>query len=497
MQGLKFSFTIADPLLPDCPLIGCSTGFSELCGYESKDIVGRNCRFLVDPVPREQTDQSVRSLARQFSTAVGEGRTFRLPESERKPYMPECRPSDDGIFLMQLNARKDGSLFRNMFYLKSIDLDDHPYIIGLQTEVPEGASMVLYHEACRFLDDNMNAVEQEFAKDFWCSFAMRRQDDRDEDDGFIPGYVESPRMRCPEILQKKWTQEQGHKLQEAVDRVFGVAANLKGLEFSLTIADPMLDTCPLIGCSSGFGKLCGYEMDEIVGHNCKFLVDPVPKELVSNKVKRLARDFCISARTNATFKLSEEEREPWMPASRPSDDGLFCAQRNAKKDGTLFANMFYLRRVELDDRPYILGLQTELPAAAISFKQATGPTDKEDIARMEACHHACRVLDANMTKLEQVLASTFWYTGPMRRQDFCDSEDCYVGATYILDAPARAAQDPGDKPKAGSPKKSSSLASSLSNFFCCRSVSDTITREEAEEAQDSHVSLVSAECALK
>jgi glycosyltransferase involved in cell wall biosynthesis len=29
--------------------------------------------------------------------------------------------------------------------------------------------------------------------------------------------------------------------------------------------DPRLKGCPLIGCSSGFGSLCGYTMDDIVG----------------------------------------------------------------------------------------------------------------------------------------------------------------------------------------------------------------------------------------
>lgn len=43
--------------------------------------------------------------------------------------------------------REDGRLFRNMFYLRAVSLNDKQYIIGLQTEVPDGAAFEVYHEA--------------------------------------------------------------------------------------------------------------------------------------------------------------------------------------------------------------------------------------------------------------------------------------------------------------------------------------------------------------
>jgi len=517
LKGLQFSFTIADPTLPGCPLIGCSTGFGALCGYEMKDIVGRNCRVLVDPVPRDQVDDDVRRWAWEFSIAVGKGQSYQIPADERKPYMPASRPSDDGIFLMQMNARKDGTLFNNMFYLRAMELDDQQYIIGLQTEICEDSDYEVCHEACKLLDENMVEVEKLFSANFWCNFAMRRQEDRDPDDGFILAPLDQEDDQPgTELSGNRWTAEQGAKLQEAVDRVFGAAGgdSLKGLQFSITIADPTLEECPLIGCSTGFGKLCGYAMDEIVGRNCKFLVDPVPKELVNNKVRRLAKEFCIAARDGGEFRLPDEELEPWMPKARAADDGLFCAQRNARKDRSLFANMFYLRRVELDDRPYVLGLQTELPAAALSSQEANGPTDADDVARMEACYQACRLLDSNMANLEKVLTSMFWYTGPMRRQDPREPDDSYDGPTCVLDAPPREfSQEVSASPKqavvvveetvaspekavvketVASPKKavvkenvaasnSSVFKSLLSKFLCCQAPTATVVSDDIED----------------
>lgn len=40
------NFILTNPNLPDCPIIFASQGFLELTGYEGKDVIGKNCRFL-------------------------------------------------------------------------------------------------------------------------------------------------------------------------------------------------------------------------------------------------------------------------------------------------------------------------------------------------------------------------------------------------------------------------------------------------------------------
>eukprot|EP00747_Dinoflagellata_sp_TGD_P179612 gnl/TRDRNA2_/TRDRNA2_30677_c0_seq2.p1 gnl/TRDRNA2_/TRDRNA2_30677_c0~~gnl/TRDRNA2_/TRDRNA2_30677_c0_seq2.p1 ORF type:complete len:334 (-),score=56.21 gnl/TRDRNA2_/TRDRNA2_30677_c0_seq2:99-977(-) len=193
-------------------------------------------------------------------------------------------------------------------------------------------------------------------------------------------------------------------LQAAVDQVFGRdGGSIAGLSFSLTIADPFLEGCPLIGCSTGFMTLCGYEMEEITGRNCRFLVDPVPPELVDNKARLRAREFCEAIKDGVTYRVPEEEQELWMPTGTNGE--LFCVQMNARKDGSLFRNMFYLRVVRLDGSPYILGLQAEMPSE-----------EKRCSIIPEECQAACELLNTNMNKVEMVLAGTFWCDFPMRRQ---------------------------------------------------------------------------------
>mmetsp|Transcript_118061 Transcript_118061/g.345766 ORF Transcript_118061/g.345766 Transcript_118061/m.345766 type:complete len:228 (+) Transcript_118061:96-779(+) len=162
-----------------------------------------------------------------------------------------------------------------------------------------------------------------------------------------------------------WTVDKAHQLQETVDRIFGTSGDsLLGLSFSFTIADPMLDGCPLVGCSSGFGTLCGYTMEEIVGRNCRFLVDPVPPALIDTAMRRHAKDFCLAVKAGQDYWVPKSQHESWMPSGRPGDE-LFCVQKNARKDGTLFNNMFYLKVLSMggklgEEQPFIVGLQSDL-----------------------------------------------------------------------------------------------------------------------------------------
>lgn len=215
--------------------------------------------------------------------------------------------------------------------------------------------------------------------------------------------VEEPARFKPE----NWTTQKADELQATVDRVFGQGGDgLLGLHFSFTMADPTVDGCPLIGCSTGFGSLCGYTMEEIIGRNCRFLVDPVPDGLIDAAMRRHVRDFCQAVKLGQDYWVPENEREAWMPLNRPGDE-LFCVQRNARKDGSLFNNMFYLKVLELggelgEEKPYIVGLQSELPA---------GKADLADLCKNLS------LLDLNMEEVIKVVAANFFLSCSMRRQE--------------------------------------------------------------------------------
>lgn len=69
----------------------------------------RNCRFLIDPVPREQIDWTMRRHCKDFCEAVAKKQEYRVPREEHEDWMPTGRAGDE-LFCFQVNARKDGHL---------------------------------------------------------------------------------------------------------------------------------------------------------------------------------------------------------------------------------------------------------------------------------------------------------------------------------------------------------------------------------------------------
>jgi len=174
-------------------------------------------------------------------------------------------------------------------------------------------------------------------------------------------------------------------LQRTLDRIFSEGSKeAPSGSMSFTIADPLQEGCPLVGCSSGFRSLCGYELHEILGRNCRFLVDPVPPELVDDDVRLRARSFCeLAAQPRKRDKLEERPEE------------LLCVQVNARKCGALFRNMFYLRVVSIGDRPYVVGLQAELQS-------------EKEAADIDVWQDSFDRLLANMAEVERILGGPFW-----------------------------------------------------------------------------------------
>jgi len=105
---MSCSVTLADPGLPDCPLIGCSEGFEALTGYDRREVLGQNCRFLnrgcnVEP-----------NMRQALRNAVDSGREFIgvLP-----------------------NVKKSGQSFFNLLRLTTVHVRGRRFIIAVQADV--------------------------------------------------------------------------------------------------------------------------------------------------------------------------------------------------------------------------------------------------------------------------------------------------------------------------------------------------------------------------
>lgn len=110
IRSMEHSVTLADPLVEDCPLIGCSEGFEVLTGYRRSEIIGQNCRFLNEGCP---IDPNMRA-------------TMRLA----------VRNGDEFVGII-LNRKKTGEWFRNLLHMVTVRVRGKPYVIAVQGDVTD------------------------------------------------------------------------------------------------------------------------------------------------------------------------------------------------------------------------------------------------------------------------------------------------------------------------------------------------------------------------
>lgn len=101
IEATENGILITDPNLTDNPIIDCNSAFEQMTGYERKEIVGQNCRFLQGDDRDQPGIEKVRAAIQQHESVVAELR----------------------------NYRKDGSLFINELHVAPVK-DDNGRLIN-------------------------------------------------------------------------------------------------------------------------------------------------------------------------------------------------------------------------------------------------------------------------------------------------------------------------------------------------------------------------------
>ncbi|CEM00112.1 unnamed protein product [Vitrella brassicaformis CCMP3155] len=114
ISSLEFSTTIADPDLPDCPIVAVSKGFCDLTKFEPWELIGRNCRLL-------QCDETDRNTTQKIKDYV-----LRVYRND------SC---DEDLIVKLVNKRKTGEIFENLLHISPLRLGRKLYFVGVQCDV--------------------------------------------------------------------------------------------------------------------------------------------------------------------------------------------------------------------------------------------------------------------------------------------------------------------------------------------------------------------------
>ena len=110
------------------------------------------------------------------------------------------------------------------------------------------------------------------------------------------------------------------------------------------ISNPRLPDNPIVAVNDLFMELTGYDRDEIIGRNCRFLSGPGTEPWLTEEIRRGVRE-----KTSVLVEIL-----------------------NYKKDGTPFRNAVLVAPIynQEDELDYFLGSQVEIPDGAANISTA-------------------------------------------------------------------------------------------------------------------------------
>ncbi|KAJ7980604.1 putative Serine/threonine protein kinase [Quillaja saponaria] len=433
LATLQQTFVVSDATKPDCPILYASSGFFTMTGYSSREVIGKNCRFL-------QGSETDRNEVAKIRDAVKNGKSYcgRL-----------------------LNYKKDGTPFWNLLTLTPIKDDQGKAIkfIGMQVEVskytegvnekalrPNGLpkSLIRYdarqkEEALGSITEVVQTVKHPRSHIQAMSHDTTSKNEKPEEfhlDFVLPMPVETetssmPGRQIPQLdsnnnvssmgscQDKRKSRQSGRislmrfkgrslssadrheeekpifepevlmtkdiECSESWDRAgrerdmrqgIDLATTLERIEKNFVISDPRLPDNPIIFASDSFLELTEYTREEILGRNCRFLQGPETDKETVSKIRDAIR----------------EQRE------------ITVQLINYTKSGKKFWNLFHLQPMcdQKGELQYFIGVQLDGSDHVEPLRNRLSKTTEQQSAKLvkataENVNEAVRELpDANL-----------------------------------------------------------------------------------------------------
>ncbi|KAL2470420.1 Phototropin-1 [Abeliophyllum distichum] len=369
LSAFQQTFVVSDASKPDFPIMYASAGFFKMTGYTSKEVIGRNCRFLqgkdTDPEdvakirealesgttycvlkyigmqvevskhtegakekmtrPNGLPESLIRYDARQkemasssvteLLEAVKKPRARALSESTNRPFM---RKSEGGG-LEKFDAT-GGRNSENTAPLPPARRHSHAGTRSSMQkimEVPEKPQKKSSRSS--FMAILKKGKRSSTAEEFEDNIVTM-----DEDDKYNSS--ESEDDARPDSVDDKVRKKE---MRKGID----LATTLERIEKNFVITDPRLPDNPIIFASDSFLELTEYSREEILGRNCRFLQGPETDPATVRKIRE-----AIDNQRDVTVQLI-----------------------NYTKSGKKFWNLFHLQpmRDQKGEVQYFIGVQLD------------------------------------------------------------------------------------------------------------------------------------------
>nr|AML77024.1 putative LOV domain-containing protein [Boswellia sacra] len=391
LATLQQTFVVSDATKPDCPIMYASSGFFTMTGYSSKEIIGRNCRFLQGPETDRNEVAKIRDSVKNGTSYCGRllnykkdgtpfwnlltvtpikderGKAIKFigMQVEVSKYTEgvndkALRPNGLPKSLIRYDARQKEEALGSITevvqtvkhpqsHMRSISHDitgdvveEHEkfnldYLLPKSAEAENKSMPGRQTPQIDYISDvsHMSSV-QEAGKRF-------RKSGRSSLMGFKGRSLSSTEKHepqptiAPEVLMTKdlehtdsWERaERERDIRQGID----LATTLERIEKNFVITDPRLPDNPIIFASDSFLELTEFTREEILGRNCRFLQGPETDQATVQRIRDAIR----------------EQRE------------ITVQLINYTKSGKKFWNLFHLQpmRDQKGELQYFIGVQLD------------------------------------------------------------------------------------------------------------------------------------------
>ncbi|KAI3691307.1 hypothetical protein L2E82_49623 [Cichorium intybus] len=419
LATLQQTFVVSDATKPDCPIMYASSGFFTMTGYSSKEVIGRNCRFLQGKDTDQKEVDKIRQAVKTGTSYCGRlynykkdgtpfwnlltvtpikdenGKTIKFigMQVEVSKYTEgvndkELRPNGLPTSLIRYDARQKETALGSI--VEVVQTVERPRANNQsnKTEIVEKIVESPMSTSLKKLNLNTPGRETPLSElsrtNSWgASNSKSRKSIRSSLMGFKgrSSTHEQPQPTIePEELMTRdisrtdsWDRaERVRDMRQGID----LATTLERIEKNFVITDPRLPDNPIIFASDSFLELTEFTREEILGRNCRFLQGPETDQGTVDKIRAAIR----------------EQRE------------ITVQLINYTKSGKKFWNLFHLQpmRDQKGELQYFIGVQLDGSGNVEPLRNRLSDTTEKQSAKLvkataENVDEAVRELpDANL-----------------------------------------------------------------------------------------------------